>query len=115
MDTLQRLPRRQLASLDDADDAERDALARLLGELTRRYDGLFGVPFPYSMGVHVRPSDGDAGWRMHLHVHPPLLRSATVRKFMVGFELFAMAQRDFTPEDAADRLRAVAHPAGVRG
>ena len=79
-------------------------------ELKRRYDALFGVPFPYSMGWHGAPFDAAAAtdaWVLHGHAYPPLLRSATVRKFMVGYELLAEAQRDVTPEDAAARLQAL--------
>ena len=99
--------RRQAASLDQLGDAERDALADLLRQLTTRYDNLFRVPFPYTMGFHQRPTDGRAheGFHLHAHFYPPLLRSATVRKFMVGFELLGMPQRDLTPEQAARRLR----------
>ena len=75
--------------------------------LTTRYDNLFETSFPYSMGFHQAPSDGFPHQEHHLHAHyyPPLLRSATVRKFMVGFEMLASPQRDFTPEAAAERLR----------
>ncbi len=85
----------------------RDGLADILGRITRRYDNLFGVSFPYSMGFHQRPIDGEPHpeWHLHAHFFPPLLRSATVRKFMVGYELLAMPQRDITPEAAAERLR----------
>lgn len=99
------LPRRSVARLHDLDDAERDALAAILRELLRRYDALFAAPFPYSMGWHMAPAGDDAHWQLHAHFLPPLLRSATVRKFMVGFELLAEAQRDLTPEQAAARLR----------
>jgi len=76
--------------------------------LTVRYDNLFETSFPYSMGWHGAPNGADdAGWQLHAHFYPPLLRSASVRKFMVGFELLAEAQRDLTPEQAAERLRAV--------
>jgi UDPglucose--hexose-1-phosphate uridylyltransferase len=87
----------------------RAALADILKRLTTRYDSLFQISFPYSMGFHQRPTDGKEhrGWHFHAHFYPPLLRSATVRKFMVGFELLASPQRDMTPELAADRLRAV--------
>jgi UDPglucose--hexose-1-phosphate uridylyltransferase len=82
----------------------------LLKRLTTRYDNLFQTSFPYSMGWHGAPygiPDADAeGWQLHAHFYPPLLRSASVRKFMVGFEMLAEAQRDLTPEQAADRLRA---------
>lgn len=106
------LPRAAVARMPDLDDARRDALAAILGRTLRRYDALFGVPFPYSMGWHGAPfgPGTDAhldAWTLHGHAYPPLLRSATVRKFMVGYELLAEAQRDVTPEDAAARLRAL--------
>ena len=106
------LPRRHMASLEDLTSAERDGLADALKRLTTRYDNLFETPFPYSMGVHQRPCGGGPGdndglWHLHAHFYPPLLRSADVRKFMVGFELLGTAQRDLTPEDAAARLRAL--------
>ena len=102
------LPRRHLGALEDLTSAERDALADLFKRLTTRYDNLFETAFPYSMGFHQRPCDGDAHdeWHLHAHFYPPLLRSATVRKFMVGFEMLGTPQRDMTPEDAAARLRA---------
>ena len=82
-------------------------LAEALKELNRRYDALFGTAFPYSMGWHARPSDGGEHpyWRLHGVYFPPLLRSATVRKFLVGYEMTAEPQRDLTPEEAAERLR----------
>ena len=103
------MPRRHIGAIDGLDDAERNGLADILKRLTARYDRLFAVPFPYSMGFHQNPTDGQAHpeWHMHLHFHPPLLRSATVRKFLVGYELLATPQRDLTPEAAAERLRAV--------
>ena len=109
------LPRRPWQRLDALDDAARDALAAIVRELTTRYDNLFGCSFPYSMGWHGAPSgtgtgkaNGDASaWRVHAHFYPPLLRSAHVRKFMVGYELLAEVQRDLTPEQAAAALRAV--------
>ena len=96
---MQRLP--QLGA------AQRRDLARALGQLTRAYDQLFATSFPYSMGWHGAPFDGadHPEWQLHAHFHPPLLRSATVRKFMVGYEMLAEAQRDITPEQAAERLR----------
>ena len=77
--------------------------------MTRTYDRLFEVSFPYTMGLHQRPTEGAAheAFVLHAHFYPPLLRSATVRKFMVGFEMLAMPQRDLTPEAAAERLRAL--------
>ena len=105
------LSRRHIESLDGLNDVERQALADILKRLTVRYDNLFEAPFPYSMGFHQAPvnSGGDAVeiWHLHAHVYPPLLRSATIRKFMVGFELLGSPQRDFTAEEAAARLRAV--------
>ena len=105
------LPRRPAARMPDLDEVARDDLATTIGRLIRRYDAMFGVPFPYSMGWHGAPFDADAAvdaWQLHGHVYPPLLRSATVRKFMVGYELLAEPQRDLLPEDAAARLREVA-------
>ncbi len=103
------LPRFDVARMEALSPADRDDLARVLKELTTRYDNLFRCSFPYSMGWHGAPyGDRDiTGWQLHAHFYPPLLRSATVRKFMVGFELLAEAQRDLTPEQAAARLRAV--------
>ena len=87
---------------------ERDALADVLKRMTTRYDNLFETSFPYTMGFHQAPLDGadHPEWHFHAHFYPPLLRSATVRKYMVGFEMLGMPQRDITPESAADRLRA---------
>jgi UDPglucose--hexose-1-phosphate uridylyltransferase len=95
------------AGLVDVDGPGRRGLGEILREVTRRYDALFGVPFPYSMGFHQRParSPDKIAWHLHAHYYPPLLRSATIRKFMVGYELLASPQRDFTPEMAAARLR----------
>jgi UDPglucose--hexose-1-phosphate uridylyltransferase len=103
------LSRRHVASIDELNPAERDALSHLLKRLTTRYDNLFETSFPYSMGFHQRPTDGKQHpeWHFHAHFFPPLLRSATVRKFMVGFELLGMPQRDITAETSAERLRAV--------
>ncbi|MBX9795720.1 UDP-glucose--hexose-1-phosphate uridylyltransferase [Sphingomonas sp.] len=103
------LPRFAVARLPELDDARRDSLAAVLQALIRRYDALFGCAFPYSMGWHGAPFGAAAeSWRLHAHFYPPLLRSASVRKFMVGFELLGEPQRDLMPEDAAARLRAVA-------
>jgi UDPglucose--hexose-1-phosphate uridylyltransferase len=103
------LPRRRIGGFDEMDAAEKKALAAALSELTRRYDRLFGVSFPYSMGFHQKPAGGavHSEWQMHAHFYPPLLRSATVKKFMVGFEMLGSPQRDLTPEAAAARLREV--------
>jgi UDPglucose--hexose-1-phosphate uridylyltransferase len=101
------LSRRHIGSLTDLTDAERDALADIIKRLTTRYDNLFQVSFPYSMGWHQSPTDNVAHPETHLHAHyyPPLLRNATIRKFMVGYELLANPQRDITAETAAARLR----------
>lgn len=101
------LPRRHVLRLPDLTDSERDALADILKRLLTRYDNLFEVSFPYSMGWHGAPTDdGDySHWQLHAHFYPPLLRSATVKKFMVGYEMLGEAQRDLTAEQAADRLR----------
>ena len=100
---------RHLTGVDQLDGSERDALADIMKRLTTRYDNLFEVSFPYTMGFHQRPTDGQEHGRFHFHAHyyPPLLRSATVRKFMVGYEMLGTPQRDITPESAAERLRAV--------
>jgi UDPglucose--hexose-1-phosphate uridylyltransferase len=101
--------KRPTPRLADLDDVARDGLARTLIDLLSRYDNLFRHPFPYSMGWHQAPFDGASTdhWQLHAHFYPPLLRSATVRKFMVGYELLAESQRDLTAEEAAERLRAV--------
>jgi UDPglucose--hexose-1-phosphate uridylyltransferase len=101
------LPRRHVWRLPDLDDAERAALADILQRFLTRYDNLFETSFPYSMGWHGAPCAGGdfSHWQLHAHFFPPLLRSATVKKFMVGYEMLAEAQRDLTPEQAARILR----------
>lgn len=100
------LSRRPVTGLDELSSDERDALADILKRLTTRYDNLFEVSFPYSAGFHQRPAGArNEAWHLHMHFYPPLLRSATVRKFLVGYEFLAMPQRDITPEAAAQRLR----------
>jgi UDPglucose--hexose-1-phosphate uridylyltransferase len=96
------LPRRDVSVLPELTDSERDALADILKKSLTRYDNLFEISFPYSMGWH---GDRARHWRLHAHFYPPLLRSATVRKFLVGYEMLAEAQRDITAESAAERLR----------
>lgn len=98
------ISKQHVASIDQLSDEARTFLADALKQLTTRYDNLFEAPFPYSMGFHQQPG---GAWHLHAHFYPPLLRSATVRKFMVGYELLAMPQRDLTPESAAERLRTV--------
>ena len=101
------LPRRQVSRLPDLTDPERRSLAEILKRLLTRYDNLFEVSFPYSMGWHGAPSGADdfVHWQLHAHFYPPLLRSATVKKFMVGYEMLGEAQRDLTAEQAAQTLR----------
>jgi UDPglucose--hexose-1-phosphate uridylyltransferase len=103
------ISKRHFGSMDEFSDSERDTLADILRRLTSGYDKLFETSFPYSLGFHQRPTDGQPHpeWHFHAHFYPPLLRSAAVRKFMVGYELLASPQRDITPEDAAARLREV--------
>lgn len=103
------LPRFTVRRLPELEPVRRDGLSLLLAELTTRYDNLFATSFPYSMGWHGAPFDQrpDSHWTLHAHFYPPLLRSASVRKFMVGYEMMAEPQRDMTPEAAAERLRAV--------
>jgi UDPglucose--hexose-1-phosphate uridylyltransferase len=107
------IAKRHVRDLDELGPQERLALADILNQITIRYDNLFEVAFPYSMGLHQRPTQGFADlnahpeWHFHAHFYPPLLRSATVRKFMVGFELLAIPQRDLTAEQAAAQLRAL--------
>lgn len=95
--------------INQLNHAEREDLAQALKQLTTRYDNLFNISFPYSMGFHFAPFNGQENlhWQLHAHFYPPLLRSATVRKFMVGYEMMAETQRDLTPEQAAERLLAV--------
>ncbi|HTM35462.1 MAG TPA: UDP-glucose--hexose-1-phosphate uridylyltransferase [Terriglobales bacterium] len=102
--------RRHLGSFPGLKDSEVTQLSALLKQLTSAYDRIFDVPFPYSMGFHQHPFDGDTHpeWHFHAHFYPPLLRSATVRKFMVGFEMLGTPQRDITPELAAEKLRSIA-------
>lgn len=102
------IARDPVVRMEDVSPPARDALAQLLGRLMARYDNLFDTSFPYSFGWHGCPhgQSDTAPWRLHAHVYPPLLRSATVRKFMVGFEMLGEPQRDLTPEQAAARLRA---------
>ncbi|HXC96317.1 MAG TPA: UDP-glucose--hexose-1-phosphate uridylyltransferase [Edaphobacter sp.] len=101
------LPRRKVALLEDFTENERSDFASILQTTTATYDQVFDSPFPYSMGLHPAPCDGQdhPEWQFHVHFYPPLLRSATIRKFMVGYELLGSPQRDITPESAAEVLR----------
>jgi UDPglucose--hexose-1-phosphate uridylyltransferase len=103
------ISRRPVPHLGMLDDVERTALADIIKRLTTRYDNLFETSFPYSAGIHQSPTDGHdhPEWHLHMHFYPPLLRSATVRKFLVGYEMLGEPQRDLTAEAAAERLRAL--------
>jgi UDPglucose--hexose-1-phosphate uridylyltransferase len=103
------LPRAHVRTLNELDAKGRDGLAAILKTVTAGYNKVFNAPFPYSMGFHGAPCDSQehAEWQLHAHFYPPLLRSATIRKFMVGFELLGSPQRDITPESAAETLRRV--------
>ena len=101
------IPKRAMAYISDMDEKEKQDLADIMRRLTTRYDNLFSTSFPYSAGIHQAPTQATdlASWHWHIHFYPPLLRSATVKKFMVGYELLANPQRDITPESAAKQLR----------
>jgi UDPglucose--hexose-1-phosphate uridylyltransferase len=102
------LPKHEVTRVEALTDPQREGLAAILKQVTSAYNRVFDTPFPYSMGLHPAPADNQPHpeWLLHLHFYPPLLRSATVRKFMVGFELLGSPQRDITPESAAATLRA---------
>ena len=101
--------RRHLGTFPEFSGNEVSQLADVLQRVTATYDKVFDVPFPYSMGFHQSPTDGapHPEWHFHAHFYPPLLRSATIRKFMVGFEMLGMPQRDITPESAAAHLQSL--------
>lgn len=103
------VPRRRQADITELSPEEVSAFAAIFKALTTRFDNIFETSFPYSMGIHQRPTDGGdyAGWHWHMSFYPPLLRSATVKKFMVGYEMFAEPQRDITAEAAAQTMREV--------
>jgi UDPglucose--hexose-1-phosphate uridylyltransferase len=104
--------RRHLGTMQAFTGEEASWLSRIIKQVTSTYDALFAVAFPYSMGFHQSPLDGEdhPEWHFHAHFYPPLLRSATIRKYMVGFEMLGTPQRDITPESAAERLRASSPP-----
>jgi UDPglucose--hexose-1-phosphate uridylyltransferase len=101
------IPRRSVAGPEEMTREELSAFGDILQQTLRACEKLFQAAVPYSMGFHPRPSDGKPHpeWQFHAHIYPPLLRSASVRKHLVGYEMLAMPQRDFTPETAARRLR----------
>jgi UDPglucose--hexose-1-phosphate uridylyltransferase len=104
------LPKRHIVDMAGFRDVERDDFAAILRDVTSTYDRVFDTSFPYSMGLHPRPCDGKehAEWQFHAHFYPPLLRSATIRKFMVGYELLGSPQRDITAESATEMLKQAA-------
>ena len=106
------LPKHAVARVEALTNPQREGLADLLKQVTTAYNRVFDTPFPYSMGLHPAPADNQPHpeWQLHAHFYPPLLRSATVRKFMVGFELLGSPQRDITPESAAATLRQSLNP-----
>lgn len=113
------LPRRHARSLTELTGSERRALAEILKTLLNAYDRLFGCPFPYSFGWHPAPSgscreEHAAACQLHAHFYPPLLRSRNVRKFLVGYEMLGEAQRDLTPEEAAEHLRTAGGESAAR-
>lgn len=101
------ISKRHIQDITQMTDDEKDAFADIIKKITMAYDKLFNVSFPYSAGLHQRPTDGKEhqGWHFHMHFLPPLLRSASVKKFMVGYELLGDPQRDITAETSAERLR----------
>ncbi|TXK52165.1 UDP-glucose--hexose-1-phosphate uridylyltransferase [Pontibacter qinzhouensis] len=101
------ISKRHFQHIAQMDSNEKDAFADAIKKLTMAYDRVFNISFPYSAGIHQSPTDGQAhtGWHFHMHFYPPLLRSASVKKFMVGYEMLGDPQRDITPEASADRLR----------
>ena len=103
------LPRKPISRITELNDAGKNDLADAYRQLTIRYDNLFKISFPYSAGIHQAPTDGKEHpeWHLHMSFYPPLLRSATVKKFMVGYEMLANAQRDITAEMSAARLKAL--------
>jgi UDPglucose--hexose-1-phosphate uridylyltransferase len=101
------LPRKHHGDMTSLSEKEKEDLSDILRRICIRYDNLFSTFFPYSMGIHQKPTDGQAHdeWHFHFHFYPPLLRSATVKKFMVGYEMLASPQRDITAENSAEKLR----------
>lgn len=110
------LPKRHITAIDEFVDSEITAFADAYKTLTLCYDNVFDCEFPYTAGIHQAPATNDdhRAWQLHMHFYPPLLRSATVKKFMVGYEMLAMPQRDLTAETAAETLRAAKQKIGSR-
>jgi UDPglucose--hexose-1-phosphate uridylyltransferase len=103
------LPKTYIRSLSDMNEDDMKHLSEILKRLTARYDKIFSTSFPYSMGIHQQPTDGSdhPEWQFHMHFYPPLLRSSTIKKYYVGYEMLAEPQRDITPESAAMTLKEI--------
>ncbi|MCL4130599.1 UNVERIFIED_CONTAM: hypothetical protein GTU68_037839 [Idotea baltica] len=103
------IPKRKMTTVLEMNTKEKQDFAQQLKTLTQKYDTLFDTSFPYSSGIHQAPTDDKTHeeWHWHMSFYPPLLRSATVKKFMVGYEMFAMPQRDITAESAAEQLKSL--------
>jgi len=103
------ISKKHLQNISQFSSAETTAFAEIISQITQKYDKLFDTSFPYSAGIHQSPTNGEANlhWHFHMHFYPPLLRSATVKKFMVGYEMLGNPQRDITPETAAEMLKNV--------
>jgi len=101
--------KRHVQNIIQFNELERISFATILKQLTTKYDNLFNISFPYSAGMHQSPvnSGSFSEWHWHMHFYPPLLRSSTVKKYMVGYEMLANPQRDITPESAAEKLRSL--------
>lgn len=101
------ISKRKAENISQFSETEKNALAEILKDLTVKYDNIFNISFPYSSGIHQSPTDGEdhPEWHFHMHFYPPLLRSAEVKKFMVGYEMLAETQRDLTPEQSAEVLK----------
>lgn len=101
------ISKRVMENILQFSNSEKLSLASIIKDLTTMYDNLFEISFPYSAGIHQSPTDGKSHpeWHFHMHFYPPLLRNAEVKKFMVGYEMLAEAQRDITPEQSAEILK----------
>ena len=101
------VPKRHITKITDFTNEERESFASILKDLTTKYDNLFNTSFPYSAGIHQAPTDSveHPEWQLHMHFYPPLIRSSTIKKFMVGYEMLGESQRDSTPEKSASILR----------
>ena len=103
------IPKEHFQHIGQLDHRRKNSFATILKDLTQRFDKVFNISFPYSSGIHQSPTDGKEhpGWHFHMSFYPPLLRSATVKKFMVGYEMFGEPQRDISAESAAEILKSI--------